>query len=482
MIGNERQYRITKARADEFERELVQLEKAEPGSDALWHKIQQDALRAQLNDLLQELREYESLQRRGVEALEVNSFEDLPAALVKARIAAGLTQKDLAERLGLKEQQIQRYESTAYSSASLDKIQQIVKALGLQLGKGMLWPKANVSIEKLMQRTDELGLPREFVMSRILPVEGGAKRADHRTEDEERIVALRAAARMERVFHVPSAVLFSDARIGLPSTALAEARFKVPGRADVRKVKAYAVYAHYLGLLILECTKNLSTKTIPTNPTEIFDGIRKISGGFSFEACLEYVWSLGIPVFPLKDKGGFHGACWRVSGRNVIALKQGTESEARWIIDLFHELKHAAEKPEETDFAWIEEFDKNGRSEDSEEEEEATDFAVDVVLAGNAEKIALECARESKKKLPLLKSVVPNVARRHQVRTDVLANYLAYRLDEEGQDWWGTAQNLQEIGSDPWAVTRNVLIRKIDCSALNPVDLGLLTQALGQGV
>ena len=49
----------------------------------------------QLEDLRGELREYETLRKRGVEAVEVTSFEELPESLVKARLAAGLTQKEL---------------------------------------------------------------------------------------------------------------------------------------------------------------------------------------------------------------------------------------------------------------------------------------------------------------------------------------------------------------------------------------------------
>lgn len=478
MIGNERQYRITKARADEFERGLSTLKKAGPGSDPLWHKVQQDSMKAQLEDLRGELQEYDTLRRRGVEAVEVTSFEELPEALVKARIAAGLTQKELGERLGLKEQQIQRYEATGYSSASLDRIQQVVEALGLRLGKGVLFPKSHVSLERLIHRSDQLGLPREFLSSRILSMEVGQRNGGTLTENEEKTIALRAAARIERVFQVPSALLFSEGRIGLPSSILAEARFKVPGRADQRKVRAYAVYAHYLGLLLLECTRGLKVKPIPTEPREIYNDVLKISGEFSLDSCLKYVWGLGIPVLPLRDKGGFHGACWCLGGRSVIAIKQGTESEGRWIIDLFHEVRHAAESPAGSDSAWIEEFDKSGKSEDSDEEEEATDFAVDVVLGGDAEGLAQECAKESKGRLEFLKAIVPKVAERHKVRTDVLANYLAYRLDEEGQNWWGAAQNLQETGSDPWAAAKDVLVANIDSSALNPVDLSLLVQAL----
>jgi hypothetical protein len=39
----------------------------------------------------------------------------------------------LAERLGLKEQQIQRYEATNYASASLSRVQQVARALGLRM-------------------------------------------------------------------------------------------------------------------------------------------------------------------------------------------------------------------------------------------------------------------------------------------------------------------------------------------------------------
>ena len=482
MISNERQYRITKARAEEFVRALGELTTRKSSADPLWRKVQSDAVTAQLDELREELRLYETLQKRGPEAVEVNSFEDLPSALIMARIAAGLTQKELGTLLGIKEQQVQRYEATEYASASLNRIQKVVEALGLRLGRGIFFPKKQISIDELLRRTDQLGLPREFLSNRILPVDATEREHANRTEAEQNTIVLRAAARIERVFQIPSSLLFSDSQISLPAGVLAQARFKVPARADRTKVNALAVYAHYLGLLLLECTRHLKVKPIPSNPRQIYEAILKTFGEMSFEGCLKYVWSLGIPVLPLKDKGGFHGACWRVKGRSVIVLKQTTDSSGRWVIDLFHELKHIEQMPADVDVAWIEEFDKTGRSDDSDEEEEATDFAVDVALGGNAEVLAEECARESKQRLQVLKSVVQRVAERHKVRTDVLANYLAYRLEEEGQHWWGTAQNLQEIGPDPWKTAREILVANVDCTALNPIDLGLLMQALTEGV
>ena len=144
MISNERQYRITKARLEEFERGLSALEETSP-EDKAWQAVQRDAISGQLEDLKRDVREYESLQTRGLGALEVLSFEDLPIALVQARIASGLTQRELADKLRLKEQQIQRYEATGYSSASLDRVREVIDALGLKLSKGVFLPSTRIS-------------------------------------------------------------------------------------------------------------------------------------------------------------------------------------------------------------------------------------------------------------------------------------------------------------------------------------------------
>ena len=63
---------------------------------------------------------------------------ELATVLIKARVAQGLSQRDLAERLGLKEQQIQRYEATDYASASLARIKEVVSALGAETDKPAL--------------------------------------------------------------------------------------------------------------------------------------------------------------------------------------------------------------------------------------------------------------------------------------------------------------------------------------------------------
>lgn len=131
MIKNERQYRITRAQAARFSDALEKLRKLpNPGLHPVIARAQEDALRSQLGDLENELREYESLKAGDFPMESLRAVSEVPSVLIKARIATGLSQRDLAQRVGLKEQQIQRYEATDYATANLSRIMEVVSALG----------------------------------------------------------------------------------------------------------------------------------------------------------------------------------------------------------------------------------------------------------------------------------------------------------------------------------------------------------------
>ena len=95
-----------------------------------------DAVSSQLSDLEAELREYEAVREGRFEMEALSVVVDLPELLIKARIAQGLTQRDLADRLGLKEQQIQRYEATDYATAKWSRIREVAGALSIEAGGG----------------------------------------------------------------------------------------------------------------------------------------------------------------------------------------------------------------------------------------------------------------------------------------------------------------------------------------------------------
>ena len=135
MIKNERQYRITRTQAERFARTLEGLRERPEGADGIHPLIaqaQMDAVSSQLADLEAELREYEAVRDGRFRMDELNVVADLPALLIKARIAQGLSQRELADRVGLKEQQIQRYEATDYATAKWSRIREVAGVLSME--------------------------------------------------------------------------------------------------------------------------------------------------------------------------------------------------------------------------------------------------------------------------------------------------------------------------------------------------------------
>ena len=137
MIKNEKQYRITKAQARRFQDALAELAGQKRPANItprLWH-AQRQAAESQMDELREQVEDYERLQMGKSSEVVLESVEDLPKALIRARIAAGMTQAGLARRLGVKQQQVQRYEASEYGSASFARIVKVLQALGLTLPK-----------------------------------------------------------------------------------------------------------------------------------------------------------------------------------------------------------------------------------------------------------------------------------------------------------------------------------------------------------
>ena len=133
MITNERQYRIAKAELRRFEEaiEVQQASAPSEGVDPRIHKAMGASLQSEVDGLRDQIKRYEDLRDGRVNKRELEGLRDLPTALIEARIAAGLTQKALAERLGIQEQQIQRWEANLYSGVGVERLQEVADAMGM---------------------------------------------------------------------------------------------------------------------------------------------------------------------------------------------------------------------------------------------------------------------------------------------------------------------------------------------------------------
>ncbi len=409
---------------------------------------------------------------------ELELLADLPRALIRARISKGLTQKELAERLGIKEQQIQKYEATEYASASLSRVRAVIDALGVKLKNGdeLLSRKRSLSI--LFDRLDEVGIDRDFVIKRIVPAPIASLIRAGKAEDMESL-CYQIATHISRIFTWSPKDIFGSARLQL-DTAAANARFKMPKRVNEQRVVPYVIYANYIAQIVLKANICRSPRPISTDPYALRKSILSSQGDLRLEHVIHYLCDHGISVIPLSDPGIFHGACFRKGGRNIIILKQRTPSASRWLFDLIHEVWHAMQKPEEADRTIIDKEDIfSPRSLTSETEETiASQFAGAVLLGKNPQRLAELCIKEAGRDLRRLKIAVRSVASKEDVPIDSLANYVAFRLSLMGENWWGTASNLQQISSSPWLIARDFLLRHIDFSRLDEPDIKLLQRAI----
>ena len=135
MITNERQYRITKAALKKFEASIAAHEAGQPSPDVhpRIYQTMGDALQSEAEVLQGQLREYDRLRAGRVKQRTLRSLHELPNAIIEARIAARVTQKGLATRLGVAEQQVQRWEATDYAGVSVERLQQVADALGTKI-------------------------------------------------------------------------------------------------------------------------------------------------------------------------------------------------------------------------------------------------------------------------------------------------------------------------------------------------------------
>ncbi len=129
MIRNEKEYRDALNRLEQDDR-VVELQRQKLKELSLSEKEINRALgpmlsfRAQLNE---EVEWYERARRRDFEVSQ--DIRDIGRTLIALRIANGLSQKELAERLKVSEAQVSRDERNEYHGIGLDRVQRILEAL-----------------------------------------------------------------------------------------------------------------------------------------------------------------------------------------------------------------------------------------------------------------------------------------------------------------------------------------------------------------
>ena len=129
-IRNERQYQIAQKASAASE---AGVEKVRSTARSLPPEIgaaQVDLYLSEIQALKSEIAEYEGI-RDGRVPITIHGISDLPEALIRMRIQRRWTQAELARRLGVPEQQVQRWEESDYRGAKLETVDRVADALGM---------------------------------------------------------------------------------------------------------------------------------------------------------------------------------------------------------------------------------------------------------------------------------------------------------------------------------------------------------------
>ena len=137
MIKDELEYEVSKEWVEKFNKTLAAMERDEEAKrkDFLKWDAGRGSIQCHLDQLHEEIAEYERLmawdKSKPIEIV-VENFNRLSEALIKARMAAKMSEEELAEILDIDPERIKEYEKRKYQNASLTEILDISLALGLE--------------------------------------------------------------------------------------------------------------------------------------------------------------------------------------------------------------------------------------------------------------------------------------------------------------------------------------------------------------
>ena len=86
-----------------------------------------------IRQLEDELREYDQLKSGELKLPRIERLEEIAPFIVKLRIAKGISQTELASRLGVSKQVISRYEESDYQTVGIARLQEILDAIGIKM-------------------------------------------------------------------------------------------------------------------------------------------------------------------------------------------------------------------------------------------------------------------------------------------------------------------------------------------------------------
>jgi HTH-type transcriptional regulator/antitoxin HigA len=129
MIKSDAQRQRTITQIEGFRQALAKIDREMTGKRAAAVRGSYDGIIRQLED---EVREYEDLKCGQLSLPDVERLDQIAPFVTKMRIAKGVSQTELARRLGVSKQVISRYEEMEYQTVAIARLQEILDAIGVK--------------------------------------------------------------------------------------------------------------------------------------------------------------------------------------------------------------------------------------------------------------------------------------------------------------------------------------------------------------
>ena len=129
MIKSDAQRDRTLVQIEGFRRAIAKAEEGKPGKRSAAIRGSYESMIRQLED---EVREYDQVKSGELTLPHVERLDEIAPFIVKIRVAKGVSQTELARRLGVSKQVISRYEESEYQTVGIVRLQEILDAIGIK--------------------------------------------------------------------------------------------------------------------------------------------------------------------------------------------------------------------------------------------------------------------------------------------------------------------------------------------------------------
>lgn len=474
MIKNGRERAVTRSWVAKLEDAVARMDPGPQGGMDRILEAERTGMQSRADEMRRDVAEYDALVSGRMPAVDAGDLEGLPETLIKARICLGMTQRELAERMGMREDQVRRHEEAGYESAGCALLLEARAALLPGAAPAEL--RGGVPDEaRIMSRIEAAGLGKRFVDDCILgtPRSAGGDAAAAR---ERKLLS-----RLYKIYGWTPDGLLGSAPLEMGPVP---AGLELLAGADRAVVRAHAVYAGHMAGILAGAARGERRRPPHCDPyrlrADILDGA---DGAVTLPLLVGRAWDAGIAVAhlpPLSFQAAYFGGAEGAEGAaGAIVLARADASESGLLLDLARGLWRAA--------GGRDGIDAGGHGSIGAEGSEADRFAHAVLVGPRADCMfracmdacapgggALDPAR--------LGRAVLETAMEEGARADSLADYVAYRLaGEPACSWRGAAQGMQAELPGWRADVTAAMLARADLARLSDSDFALLSDVMGAG-